>query len=168
MSLHQVNSDVLHSPLSGMNTAPSHAAASLQAHLFASMPNVVLQGQSSQLKSVDLMHFQRVLDILEKAVKESDQKTVICMLVVMQLMFRTNLFQEGSTEEAELLKKTKLAILSSKHTAVHCVLSLMITFSFCEALCCGASLKSIGKMMPISRAQILPFCMRSVSPSQLG
>lgn len=59
MCLHQINNDLLHSPLG----------------------NCIVQQHS-----VDVAQLRRIYDILQKAMSIKDDQTIICTLVVMQVM----------------------------------------------------------------------------------
>ncbi|KAJ8312853.1 hypothetical protein KUTeg_010226 [Tegillarca granosa] len=83
MCLHQVNNDLLHTPL-GTYILQQHA--------------------------VDLCHMNRICDILERAINKKDNQIIICTLIVLQLIFKVSMFKRERPGEVELLQKTSLLV----------------------------------------------------------
>ncbi|XP_062590799.1 probable E3 ubiquitin-protein ligase HECTD4 isoform X2 [Saccostrea cucullata] len=80
MCLHQINNDLLHSPL---------GSCILQQH------------------SVDIVQLRRIYDILQQAMTVQDPQTIICSLIVMQLLLKISLFKQERPAEIQILKETR-------------------------------------------------------------
>lgn len=86
MCLHQINNDLLHTPL---------GSYILQQH------------------PVDLVYMERVCDILQNAVHDGDQKIIICCLIILQLIFKMSVFKKEREMELELINRARYEVLYS-------------------------------------------------------
>ncbi|XP_063396384.1 probable E3 ubiquitin-protein ligase HECTD4 [Mytilus trossulus] len=78
MCLHQINNDLLHTPL---------GSYILQQH------------------SADLVHVGRIVDILQRSLEVKDNQIILCSLIVLQLVFRVSIFKRKSKEEEDVLQR---------------------------------------------------------------
>ncbi|XP_055995500.1 probable E3 ubiquitin-protein ligase HECTD4 isoform X2 [Ostrea edulis] len=113
MCLHQINNDLLHSPLG----------------------NCLLQQHS-----VDLVQLRRIYDILQKAMVVQDSQTIICTLVIMQLLLKISLFKLERPAEIQILKETRellWKLLTSDSTEVK---DTQIYEEICHVITVGISI----------------------------
>jgi hypothetical protein len=82
MSVHQLCTESTQwtslMPHSPFHLGTSGLPGGLQSQV-ASLP------EHGQIQAVDVEHFQKVLDILGRAIQENDSKTALCMLLVLQV-----------------------------------------------------------------------------------
>ncbi|OWF52164.1 E3 ubiquitin-protein ligase HECTD4 [Mizuhopecten yessoensis] len=78
MCLHQINNDLLHTPL-GSYILQQHPA--------------------------DLTHMTRICHILQRSIERKDSQVVICTLIILQLIFKISMFKREREGEVQLLQK---------------------------------------------------------------
>ncbi|XP_035690111.1 probable E3 ubiquitin-protein ligase HECTD4 [Branchiostoma floridae] len=84
-----------------------HVGFSCCHQLTSDLLNTVLGKILLQQPNIDTRHLGCVCDILDSAVSTQDSRLTLCVLIVLQVIFKSFIFKNESEEEAALVKKTR-------------------------------------------------------------
>ncbi|KAI8513245.1 putative E3 ubiquitin-protein ligase HTD4 [Branchiostoma belcheri] len=93
-----------------INQLMRHVGFSCCHQLTSDLLNTVLGKILLQQPNIDTRHLGCVCDILDSAVSTQDSRLTLCVLIVLQVIFKSFIFKNESEEEAALVKKTRTLV----------------------------------------------------------
>ncbi|XP_078681858.1 putative E3 ubiquitin-protein ligase HECTD4 [Branchiostoma floridae x Branchiostoma belcheri] len=93
-----------------INQLMRHVGFSCCHQLTSDLLNTVLGKILLQQPNIDTRHLGCVCDILDSAVSTQDRRLTLCVLIVLQVIFKSFIFKNESEEEAALVKKTRTLV----------------------------------------------------------
>ncbi|CAH1233961.1 HECTD4 [Branchiostoma lanceolatum] len=112
-----INVDIREPPQDNLVACPEvinqlmrHVGFSCCHQLTSDLLNTVLGKILLQQPNIDTRHLGCVCDILDSAVSNQDSRLTLCVLIVLQVIFKSFIFRNESEEEAMLVKKTRTLV----------------------------------------------------------